>query len=497
MADADVYPQRTRQDLQALLTAMLGGADFFGAVQALGASFHPAFFAELDWQELRLDRDYSDGPGIYEMIDDFAFAATLPQNLLMRARPDEEQRAAFAAWADSYQRFFEDWRKGWPDPAAYGSLNPGLSRQAALGLTALGLRAQPPPGAGAQARIARALSSPGSKERAFSLVRMTLANELLACLDHPPSRQVAKRFLRDDRRAGGGLPVLHAMPRAEDAGAGELEAFLRSRAAAAESAGLTSWSSTARKAADLARDSSLDDLDDFDGNWTDSCLSCGRCSMWFGYQHILAIDSRCSFVNWRGTNLTYLPADLNQADCHFCGHSSPVESPALFYSPQRRQVVYCLPVRLPRVKEEEAVEFFRGAIDYIRNGYIKKISPEEARRFNGAAELLTYSLPDFLYAMQMGETVPEDHVYNFVPMPDGTGLLVDMSKGFARHASKSEVEWLTQSGRAHRIEDGGPEPGMTEEEILESLINSLCDWLAGLPEGHARGWIPSRPSAGR
>jgi hypothetical protein len=510
MADPDVYPPCARQDVQALLTAMLGGAEFFDAVQTLSTNFHPSFFLELDWQELRLDRDYSEGPGIYEIIDDFAFAFTLPQNIFLRARPNDEQRAAFAAWVDSYKRFFEDWRSKWPDPAAYGSLSPELSRQAALAMSALGLPVQPPLGMDVEALVAHALSSLSSKERIFSFVRMTLSNELLAYLDHPPSRQDAKRFLRRDRRDGGGLPVLHAMPRPEDVGARELEAFLRARAVAAESEGLMSWGSVVEKVANRVRYSNLDDLANFDGNWSDSCLPCGRCSMWFAYEHIVAIDTRCSFVNWRGTNLTYLSAGLNHADCFFCGHSAPVESASLFYSPQRRQVVYCLPIKIPRIEKEEALELFRDAIQYMRDGYIKKISSEEARRFDGAAELLTYSLPDFLYAIQMGETVPEDHVYNFVSMPDGTGLLVDMSKGFARHVTKSEVESLTESGRGHEIQEAGSgpkmivqeaqeaanDPAMTEEELLERMLSGLCDWIAERPNERAKGWVPNRPSAG-
>lgn len=510
MADPDVYPPCARQNLQALLTAMLGGNEFFEAIQTLGSNFHPGFFLELDWQELRLDRDYSEGPGIYEIIDDFAFAFTLPQNIFLRARPNDEQRAAFAAWVDSYKDLFEDWRSRWPDPVAYRPLSPELSRQAALGMSTLGLPAQPAPGIDVEALVAHALSSLSSKERIFSFVRMTLSNELLAYLDHPPSRQAAKRFLRHDRRDGGGLPVLHSMPRPENADAAELEAFLRARAVTAESEGLTSWSFVVEKVADLIRNSNLDDLNDFDGNWSDSCLPCGHCSMWFAFEHITAIDTRCSFVNWRGTNLTYLPAGLNQADCFFCGHSSPVESPALFYSPQRRQVVYCLPIKMPRIEEEEALEFFRGSIEYIRNVYIKNISPEEARRFDGASELLTYSLPDFLYAIQMGETVPEDHVYNFIDMPNGTGLLVDLSKGFARHATKSEVEWLRESGRAQEIQEVRSEPtmivqearqaandaAMTEEEILMIMLRGLCDWIAEAPEERAKGWIPNLPSAG-
>jgi hypothetical protein len=172
-------------------------------------------------------------------------------------------------------------------------------------------------------------------------------------------------------------------------------------------------------------------------------------------------------------------------------------------------VVYCLPIEAPRIEEEEALEFFRGAIEYLRQGYVKKIAPEEARRFDGAAELLTYSLPDFLYAIQMGETVPEDHVYNFIRMANGTGLLADMTKGFARHVTKSEVERLTESGQAQFLEARpdpgmtGQEPGeaangqaMTEEEILEHMVNAMCDWIAERPEERARGWIPNRPSAG-
>ncbi len=157
MADSDVYPPCVRQDLQALLTRMLGGTDFFGAVHALSTSFHPSFFLELDWQELRLDRDYSEGPGIYEVIDDFVFAATLPGNISMRARRDEEQGAAFSTWVDSYQEFFEGWRSRWPE--RYGPLMPELARQAALGLATLGLPARPLTEGDAASVLARSIES--------------------------------------------------------------------------------------------------------------------------------------------------------------------------------------------------------------------------------------------------------------------------------------------------------------------------------------------------
>ena len=152
---------------------------------------------------------------------------------------------------------------------------------------------------------------------------------------------------------------------------------------------------------------------------------------------MVALDSRSPFVNWRNTNLTYIPADLNRATCIFCGHSAPVESPALFYSPQRAQVVYSVPTALHRIQEEAAPDFYRTLIEHLRGEYREHLTDEEAVRFDSASELLTYSLPEFLQAMQTGETLNEDHVCNLIAVPDGTGLLVDLSKGFAREVLSS------------------------------------------------------------
>ena len=182
----------------------------------------------------------------------------------------------------------------------------------------------------------------------------------------------------------------------------------------------------------------------------------------------------------------------------------------LFYSPIRQQVVYCLPIDAPQIDEGEAIEFFRGAIEYLRSRYVKGLTEEESRRFDAATELLAYSLPDFLYAIQMGETVDESHVYNFVRMPNGTGLVVDLSKGFARGMTTSEVKAMTESGQVSAL--AGAESGrgtivqdaqtaaetttMTVEEILVAMLESLCDWIDERPEARAKGWIPRRPSAG-
>ncbi len=111
----------------------------------------------------------------------------------------------------------------------------------------------------------------------------------------------------------------------------------------------------------------------------------------------------------------------------------------------------------------------------------------------------------------MGETVDESHVYNFVRMPNGTGLqVVDLSKGFARGMTTSEVKAMTESGQVSAL--AGAESGrgtivqdaqtaaetttMTVEEILVAMLESLCDWIDERPEARAKGWIPRRPSAG-
>lgn len=364
--------------------------------------------------------------------------------------------------------------------------------------------------------VRRALTTHTSRERLFSAIRTGLSNALYVYLDYPATRLPAKQFLREDRRQGGGLPLLHKMPSAQVTSAVELADYLGRAASAARASGLLPWGALVDGVADQIRASDLDDRKDFQGNWSDSSLPCGRCSMWFAGECMVAMDTRSPFINWRNTSLTYIPADLNQARCVFCGHSAPIETPALFYAAQRGQVIYSVPTRLPRLEQEAAPDFYREIVGGLRDEYRKHLTAEEAQRFDSASELLTYSLPEFLMAMQTGETLDEDHIYNLIRFPDGTGLLVDLSKGFARDITTSEMAWLVPHGAGYGAStedmprqtvadgpmkyivqdapvnpDGSP---MAHEDLLEFMIIGLHERIQERPQELGGGWQPTLPS---
>src|SRR5262249_19276927 len=141
----------------------------------------------------------------------------------------------------------------------------------------------------------------------------------------------------------------------------------------------------------------------------------------------------------------FIPADFNVAQCPFCGHETGIESPAMCYIPHRQQVVYCLPTGgvLSRAK---AVDQLGPAIRAIRERYLKGLDVSQQREFEASSELITDSREQFLYALQMGETVYEDHVYNLITQEDGSGMIVDTTKGFFRELSVKEMQQRRHMG---------------------------------------------------
>jgi hypothetical protein len=60
----------------------------------------------------------------------------------------------------------------------------------------------------------------------------------------------------------------------------------------------------------------------------------------------------------------------------------------------------------------------------------RRASPEDARRFDEATELVTWSWSEFHYAMHFGETIEEYHMFNLIRFNrTGDGLLSDRAKG--------------------------------------------------------------------
>lgn len=189
MVDPILYRPHERQESQKLLTAMLDGRDFFPAVQSLSDDFHPRFFHELDWQELRPDRDYSHGPGVFQVIDDYAFAATLPSNALVRMRPGSDARSRFGKWLESYQAFFGEWVALWPAPDAYMARTPELIEHAVEALSCVGSCRSADPGGRAGRRRTRTHGSQQSGARPVCSTHVV--GQRVVRLPGPPGHQAA------------------------------------------------------------------------------------------------------------------------------------------------------------------------------------------------------------------------------------------------------------------------------------------------------------------
>ena len=199
--------------------------------------------------------------------------------------------------------------------------------------------------------------------------------------------------------------------------------------------------------------------------------------MHFASEALMSIDSTCSFVHSFHDGIIYLPPGLNFVTCPFCGEGAYIEFAAMFHSVDRRQVIYCLP-RRPGLTDDQAIALYRPFIAGIREEYLRRISPELARVFNEAAELIAHSWNEFVYAIQMGETVWEDHVLNLITLSDGSGLLVDFTKGFVHGLTPAELQVYLRNARGV----------VTGRLVDENLQRSLGDLEATLRDNPADEW---------
>jgi hypothetical protein len=138
----------------------------------------------------------------------------------------------------------------------------------------------------------------------------------------------------------------------------------------------------------------------------------------------------------------------------------------MFYSEHRGQVVYLAPAK-GIVHEDNAVEFWRPALEGLRTRYTAKLNDAARARFESAAELVTHDMEDFLYAIQMGETIPENHVCNLIELADGSGLILDGEKRFARVITPGELAWHRASGRVQEFEAKSPSRAY---EVMSELL---------------------------
>lgn len=451
--------------VRALLLA--GSREAVDAVTTLIlASFHPSVLAEFDWQAMRPD---SNAPEVLGMLADHVFVLSLVRNLTGREGDLELSQEELERFAEQAEPLVAEWVEQFPDTT---SVEP-LVRLRALLDSELGERYDPAPMlAGIRETMARSLAALTDGNRVVGLVTRQLTNALYLLLDLPTTRlpacEFAKRtrFAHGSREFGDDLPDSQARDR--------FATYLAEHAAQAEEFDLSALAELFDWARNAVGELDIATMDKYEGDRQFTMGPCGRCSMWFASETMNSMDTRSDFLDWSNTGLIYLPVGINVSVCPFCRLAAPVESPSMFYVPQRDQVVYLLPT-LGFLDQDQAVEVYRPVIESLRARYTATLDDAERGRFDSAVELLTWSLPEYLYTIQMGESVDEAHVFTVVELPGGCALLFDGSKGFARVMTPGEVEWYRAKGMLTYLDPA-------HEGRLRESDERLLDWLDANPD---------------
>ncbi|MFD5841929.1 hypothetical protein [Streptomyces chartreusis] len=289
--------------------------------------------------------------------------------------------------------------------------------------------------------LEQTVRSAGDAVTLLRFVGMHLTNALLVLLDDPATRRSARHFAQRWRALGGEgylleirrSPTELSLP-GDDWTSGLVQ--VRNLALNEELEPLARLTDHAWA---LLATRDLNALDKYEGDWITGVGPCARCAMSFASRVVSCIDDSCDFVGSFSAKMVLVRAGLNTSACLFCGHHAILDSPALFYSPSRSQVVYFVP-RPGTMSEDDALTHFGSLVRMSRDRYLARLSAEDAKRFEEASELIAWSWSEFLYAIHFGETIAEDHVFNLVRFnATGGGLLIDFHKGFMRELEPEEV----------------------------------------------------------
>jgi hypothetical protein len=434
--------------------------------------FSPSLFAEIDWQCFRPDLH---DPGLRQIlgfIDDYLFIGTLVPNILTRD-PSGLASAWPGADLERFEALFARWREGWLGPdrndllAECGALIESIRRphwdieeQRIV----------------ADVEAAFAHSPPGQFPVALETA---LLNARFRFLDLPWTRRRARSAMQAQIDAIGDASIVPSDVRRAD-GTAVAEALSR-HAQIARDCGHDRWASLLADCSDRLRAPPGNSATPKHGEWSLSLSPCARCSMWFALRYLQSIDTSSADVNWSNRGIVYIPPDIGVAGCPFCGLVAPVDVPMMFYAPQRHQVVYLIPTK-GQLSEDDAIAFWRVPIEAIRNRYRAGIDTSARAEFDQAGELVTHSIRDFLYAVQAGDTIPEDHVYNLIALADGSGLVWDGTKLFARVITPVELEWYRAHGNVEEYKAATPAAArqtiastLPSVDSVDTLLHLLAD----------------------
>lgn len=442
----ELYPPRSRSTNIALIRGILGArdrADFEAADAEIAQSLHPSLFSELDWMERTMPPDQRQRGG--ELADD-VFTHHLPSLIAQRRVKLELAEADLASEVNNHRQFYNWVLEQYPE--VFEALGPELVVQIRRNLAA------PPPTVKQliapwyqceKRRVAQLLGAVEDRDWLWFLISVEVQNAMAWALDHPSSRLDAKALVR---ASGGEFPQLAPVPVHTRQDVERVAASLEGMADQATAYSLLHMTGTCRAIADVLGSIDPSLLLTFSGKRIVGFGPCGRCSMAYAASAIVSFDPTCPEIFDDETGRVYIGHNLNISTCPFCGMKSREDSPALFYAPRRNLVIYNAP-RLGQYTEAEALEVHREVLSEIRQDYMQRVDQDNAVAFDRANEEFTYSMPDFLTAIQMGTTAREEHVYNLIrSQVDGSGWIQDATKGVIIYLTPQELQTRSFQGKA-------------------------------------------------
>lgn len=399
-------------------------------------------------------------PARVAQLVDGVFLHHLPAIVAQRRRELDLPEAALAFEVDNHRAFYDFALDERPDVvAAWG---PDLERRIRRRL------AEPAPDAEQIVAVTAAVERPvieeilavEDRQWLAPLVDVAVQNALALALDHPPSRLDAKALVRS---WGARLPAVdlgEVASRVDLVGGIEQ---LRDLSSDAARHGVLHLAAVCQAIADGLDGIDLAQLDRYAGDRVAGYGGCGTCSMMYASSAVVSLDPTCPGVFDDG-GVIALSLDLNVSRCPFCFEVNRVESPAMFYSPRRNQVIYNAPT-LGQFSPAEALDVHRPTLSAIRDRYMHRVAPTDALAFDRANEEFTHEMAEFLLAVQMGTTAREDHISLVIALHDGSGLIVDPTKGV-------RVQLTPQELRARCVDTGGGvSPGeLANVRVLEDAV---------------------------
>jgi hypothetical protein len=315
------------------------------------------------------------------------------------------------------------------------------------------------------------VSSCRAGSKLVAIVEATLENATLLLLDAPATRIDALAYIFWWREAKGtnlSAPV-YSVETSEQLS--QLRSWLGELQDTSRRAELGQLSEVASTLSSVLDSKGLEERAVFDGEWSRTLVHCSRCSMIFASKSPTVLDQDCPSIG-TGEGFLFFKRELNRAVCVFCGNESHLEVPGFLYWRARNLVVYRLPLT-PFARQEEVYELCRPAVEAMRERYMARLTEVERDKFEHAVEIVAHGWDEWLYAVQMGDVVTEDHVV-LIETPEGDEggrIMIDITKMFIRELGDEEFRNVNVDAQRRVME----QMEALDKEVVDRIVRRVIE----------------------